>query len=317
MVGENGALGSRVRVSEGTIAAGTSFSFMEPVTLAPLSTPRTSSTEFYLKRPVGREGLWNFDYLLKPKDRARRGSIKDPTRYKDMDGSGIAGRKVYLHYPFDLHRQYDDSRLDANGQFKRDGQNVTVRPLSEGTFHFDVFFEGISESELALLAYAIGGMGEGRLQKLGHGRPLGMGSVRVRVDSIETRDYAFEGGTLTLVEGTLDDAWVQERLPNDERSVARRRLITLLARNLQEVPYAAGGNLGGQVSYPKPYEGKIGEQIGFDDWRGRPRAEENATFGWFKKNRGRTVQCPIIENTLGIFSVEEMMKGPDKDAYPQ
>lgn len=292
MVGRDAVLGSRVRVSQGSLIGGHRFG--RPTTLAPLSTPRPSSTEFYLRQPQGQEGMWNYDYLLVPSE-GRRPPTKHGTAYRDLAGTGLQGRKVYLHAPFGLDKHYDKRQLQQTTQ------NVTVRPLCEGVFVFDVFFEGLSEEELANLAFAIGGT-NGRLQKLGHGRPLGMGSVFVKVDSCSLRTYRFdaETGRLASTESGLDDTRLRDMLPKDARSVARRRLVNFFAQNLADVPFG-GGSLGTRVQYPTSKVGKIGP--------------DNESFRWFVENRGK-MNNPTIQWTIGTLSVEEVMASDTWRALP-
>jgi len=299
MVGKQGSLGSRVRFTDGHVASGSAVEFCAPTTLAPLSSPRPSATEFYLAQPVGQEGLWNFDYLLRGEKDSRGKYViaKHPTAYRMMEGSGLQGRKVYLHSRFDLQAHYDSSLLAPSTQ------NITVRPLRKGTFEFDVYFEDLTAAELANLVYAIGGMGEGRLQKLGHGRPLGMGSVRVKVTACETKEYAFDGSQVSSSTKTLDADWMSKNLPQDDdgRNLARRKMVTFLARDLRDVSYGTS-TLGDAVSYPKPRPGKLD-------------AKQNTTYEWFGRNRG-TVQRPTIKNVLNVLSVEEVMGDADWEGLP-
>lgn len=286
-VGNNGQLGSRLRFTDGKVVTTEPLEFYEPTSLAPLSTPRTSATEFYLKRPDGiTDGVWNYDYVLQGKinKSGEKYLEKHPTPYKDMVGAGIQGRKVYLHSPFDMGGRYTD---DA---FVKTTQNVTVRPLKRGTFRFELFFQDLTAKELATLVYAIGGMGEGRLQKLGHGKPLGMGSVKVKVTGCKTKTYTYDAEQgIACVNGTLNSEWMASHHPGDERDVARRKLVTFLAREVGE-----------NVSYPKPEDGPICNDAN--------SPHKNQTFDWFKCNRGSVLE-PKFSNVLKTLSVEEVMHG--------
>jgi CRISPR-associated protein (TIGR03986 family) len=295
MVGTQGQIGSRVRFSDAHIQEGTTFGFLEPTTLAPLAGPRPSATEFYLKKPDGVEdGIWNYDYVLRGKvdNHGNRYLEKDATPYKDMPGAGIQGRKLYLHSPFAQAERYTPEA------FKKSTQNVTVRPLKEGTFVFDVYFTDLSAHELATLAFALGGMGGGRLQKLGRGKPLGMGSVRVRVQSCEVKSYTFADGKVACTKSERDEGWFKRNLPDDEASKARRKLVVFYAQDLRSIPHN-GSSLGAMVSYPKPKRGPICSDVN--------SPLRNQTFEWFRSNRG-SVLSPNFSNTLGTLSVEEVME---------
>lgn len=290
-VAENVALGSRVRFLDATPDEESGAPvFLKPITLPPLSSPRPSATEFYLRRPAGEDrGVWNYDYLLQDRK-------KKATPYRELPGAGLQGRKAYLHHPFSLGRQYDGSQLQPSKQ------NVTVRPLGRGTFRFDVHFERLTREELANLVFAIGGF-EGRLQKLGHGKPLGMGSVLMKVDSCTEWDYRYDvaSNTVSRQDIPIGRQAIEASLPSDDINKSRRQLVRTLALNLDEVPAPAGSGgrtLGSLVSYPKTRPGRISSD----------RGSRNLSYEWFGKNRD-SVGNPSISRTLGTLSVEDV--GPD------
>lgn len=292
MVGAKAQVGSRVRFSDARVNEDVGFEFLAPTTLAPLSTPRPSATEFYLRRPDDvTDGVWNYDYVLRGDGETL---TKDPKPYRDMPGAGIQGRKVYVHSRFDLAARYT---ADA---FVPSTQNMTVRPLKSGEFTFDVHFRDLTSHELATLVYALGGMG-GRLQKLGHGRPLGMGSVLVQVVECQTKTYAYDAERgITCSKSSLDAEWFERNLPTDERSVARRKLVTFLSQDLEQVEYEGNRTLGDVVSYPKPKGGPICGNV-------QDKVARNQTFTWFGKNRGSVLK-PEFRSVLETLSVEDVMR---------
>ena len=94
-IGDERSVGSRVRFGDAEPDPAYGWEFDSPTTLAPLSTPRASASEFYLKQPSladgsGAQGTWNFDYLLS--------GGKKTAPYKSMKDAGILGRKVYWHF---------------------------------------------------------------------------------------------------------------------------------------------------------------------------------------------------------------------------
>jgi hypothetical protein len=95
--------------------------------------------------------------------------------------------------------------------------------------------------------------------------------------------------------GTLDKDWLQDNLPSDDRSVARRKLALFLAQDLRKIPYGhKGQTLGDRVKYPTYNDDKIGKR--------------NESYRWFVANRGK-VQNPVIQHVLGVLSVDDFMPG--------
>jgi len=101
------------------------------------------------------------------------------------------GQKFYHHQPTSVvPRTVPATRPNA----------FQVFPVRVGsTFSFDVRFEGLTDSELALLHYAVQ-LEDGMLHHLGRGKPQGMGSVQVKVSSMEVFDAAgfYRGRTKPL-----------------------------------------------------------------------------------------------------------------------
>lgn len=147
-------------------------SLFEPITtIKALSTPKLSNIEFYLKRP-GNAWFWTYDYYL---DANGKTVGYDPT---------INGRKLYWHQIKMKLADIIDTPSD---------QNTTIRPLKKNIkFTGRLFFNHISSRELDLLVYLLNGTENetGNLfekkhgYKLGHGKPLGLGSIALNVERI-------------------------------------------------------------------------------------------------------------------------------------
>ena len=144
-------------------------------TLAILSTPNPTTTQFYLLkngRPDGR-----VDY--------------------DSQGAQLRGRKFYRH-----HGNEPSKHAGGKYEYKRvneakDGQNRSVRGvLNEGAvFEFDLEFENLHPLELGALLWSLK-LGQGMHHRLGYGKPLGFGSVKVEIASLETLKPAERYGAL-------------------------------------------------------------------------------------------------------------------------
>jgi CRISPR-associated protein (TIGR03986 family) len=140
------------------------------VTLKILDTPKPPSPALYFTMRNGRP-----KYI--PKDKLNL------EKYKPQ------GRKFYLHHRkpetdaecwktyFDENFKYkNDEDRQNRGRFK---QKVKIKPLKANlNFLFHVDFENLNDFELGMLCYALRPNGRFR-HKIGMGKPLGLGTVRI------------------------------------------------------------------------------------------------------------------------------------------
>jgi hypothetical protein len=139
--------------------------YEKPQTLAILGEPHVSATEFYMEDPGKEYDIFNYDYATKSRNKI---ALSD-SRVK------LRGRKFYWHSKIQQR---------ANKEKDNPSQLWTVRPVKANkTFVFDVAFERLTSTELAKLIWTleIGGRNT-HAHKLGHGKPIGYGSVQMRVD---------------------------------------------------------------------------------------------------------------------------------------
>jgi CRISPR-associated protein (TIGR03986 family) len=137
-------------------------------TLAILSSPKPTNTQFYLLKngqPGGR-----VDY--------------------DSNGAQLRGRKFYRHHGDEPSHHAEGYEYEWAGGDPGE-QNRSVRGvLNEGAiFEFDVEFENLHPLELAALLWALE-LEPGMHHRLGYGKPLGFGSVDVEITVIETLNLA-------------------------------------------------------------------------------------------------------------------------------
>jgi len=168
------AVASRVAFRDATSSQESDW-YDEPKPLAILGQPRPSATEFYMKPPEKPGDYFNYDYKV---------SHDSGFNKKEALSATIKGRKFYWHSDNKCTRYADTSgRLDLS---------IIVRPVkTERRFTFDVAFENVTEEELAKLVWilTIGGKTSSNESnplnafKLGHGKPIGFGSVGITVDS--------------------------------------------------------------------------------------------------------------------------------------
>jgi hypothetical protein len=96
----------------------------------------------------------------------------------------VPGRQFYVH-----HKGWENVVKNSLNESKTEN-NRTVEPLGEGNeFKFEVFFENLEEWELGLLLYSLE-LEEGLAHKIGMGKALGFGSVKIKVNEICIRESA-------------------------------------------------------------------------------------------------------------------------------
>jgi len=129
--------------------------------LSPLSTPKPTTTQFYL-----------LDRLGRPNARVTYNS----------HGARLRGRKVYRS-----HRR-GDRGTDAGDS--KTNQNRTVRGVLRpgACFEFSVDFENLTREELGGLLYALE-MDDGMVHRLGYAKPLGFGSVKLKVKKLRLLNW--------------------------------------------------------------------------------------------------------------------------------
>jgi len=178
------AVASRLRFTDARFT-GSRPIYKNKVTLQELAEPKLKCAEFYTHFD-GRQNLaWNFDFS----------SSMDPI----SDKLQLNGRKFYLHHASDYRNRAGEDKFTE--------RNSTIVPLagvSDNTFEFKVFFDQITERELKqiLVVLSCGDNDGERCHKIGLGKPLGLGSVQIRVDTIFFRDIkSYLVGDCGIVEG--------------------------------------------------------------------------------------------------------------------
>ena len=238
------AVASHIRVSDLYTEVDKKDCFEKIVTLKELSSPKIENTEYYLKKPDGAQ-YWTFDYYIK------NGGNVVPYCPE------INGRKIYWHHP--------DFKLANALATEVNERNMTIRPVKSGiVFRGKLFFDGISKTDLDRIIEVLNCCDNGSLKekkhgyKLGAGKPLGLGSIALNVDSVILREIKVdtESKKVSLVE-----------IPYQEKETAKFDLT--VSNTFSEVTdfeaLRKNVNDGCFVSYPK--------------------IEENGTiFEWFVKN---------------------------------
>lgn len=170
------AYAGRVRFSHGELQSPEATPMSSPTTLAILSSPKPTTCVFYLRHKDGDPDS-NITY--------------------NNDGAQLRGRKFYRHHGKNLNPQEYTREPKAD-------QNRTVFDAlpKKTTFTFTVDFENLSKVELGALLWALEFDGNGTLfHRLGYAKPLGFGSVTIKVTKVEQmlpgeryRSLAQDGG---------------------------------------------------------------------------------------------------------------------------
>lgn len=166
--------------------------YLEPVTLQELASPHISNAEFYLKKPSGDNIMeWNYDYYV----------FMDKTKNQKnlvLYDAKIRGRKFYWHQ--DLKNE-EISGITSAEQTER---NVTVRPLKAGkSFVGEIYFDSITKDQLEQIVYLANlSFDDKKGYKLGLGKPLGLGSISMKVKQVVIRELDF----------ALDHFWKEEEM---------------------------------------------------------------------------------------------------------
>jgi len=181
MVGDKQAIGSRIRFTDALPSPQDDYKdyYAPLVILRELASPKTSATEFYLKRPKNSD-LWNYDYAIRYDEKGNPQKIPD---YKPE----IRGRKFYWHSGKQPHTNELNER------------NCMVRPVNKGKeFHFRVYFDGITEEELKKLIWILNlGSNENQYcHKIGKAKPLGFGSVKIKVNKAFFREIYLDSDSI-------------------------------------------------------------------------------------------------------------------------
>lgn len=169
------AVGSRVRITD---ARCLNFNSGGERMLPELGTPRTSYLPFY----VNAENVYE---------------VKGKAYGYDEEGAKLKGRKFYWH-----SGDVDEKVSKAEKEQGKTKRNATVEVAEKGSrFEFQIYFDGVMREELEKLAWCLNfgeNQSDSRLcHKIGHGKPAGLGSVKITVDSIMERKFDKDNGYCT------------------------------------------------------------------------------------------------------------------------
>ena len=256
MVGESGnARSSRLQFRDAKpLDAGPYFG--EVTAMAILGSPKISATEFYMQDPDKNSSIFNYDY------KSTRQQLRE------IKNVQIRGRKYYWHHSWGENYPIENEPTDKPKLFQ------IVRPVKPGLeFGFTVAFERLTLTELQKLVYALQ-LQDGHAHKIGHGKPIGYGSVQISIDfeneEINTgkvieksKVYSLDENFKLVNEGLPKEVF--DYICDNEEFLA----LTNIAQPKQNIKYPVGTEI----------------TVNVDGNTGIPKSE---TFRWFVLNREAT-----------------------------
>lgn len=264
---KSAALASKIRFSDALPVREIQLS--DYAMLPPLSSPKTTSVEFYSKNGEALTDVERWNY--------------------DSDGVELRGRKYYFH---------SRAKTAKTGEPLITGQFATRTAPAESEFRFSVFFDNVSKSEqLGKLLYCLT-LGENsansdHMQKIGAGKSVGYGSVKIVVDRIAVRTTENMKYSVSYPE--------YETLAADENAFDKVALKTL--KTISNYNYV----LHEKVSYPSAPGGAF-------KWFAANRPPKTAVF--------RYVLPKITDSPEGLrmpsvnYSDEEEQDKPVQKTFP-
>ncbi|MCL1791946.1 MAG: TIGR03986 family CRISPR-associated RAMP protein [Peptococcaceae bacterium] len=143
-----------------------------------LNSPKVTATEFYMEDVDG-AAYFNYDYFVNY-ERGERDEYKHVRTY--LPSPKLRGRKFYWH------KKEGKKDVTIDNRTVSPKQRTQIRSVrKEKTFKFDVLFDRLSQNELETLLWVLtfGDHNTTYAHKLGHGKPVGYGSVRITRAEVE------------------------------------------------------------------------------------------------------------------------------------
>lgn len=171
--------------------------YYDIITLPEMSSPKITSTEFYMKRPNEDAVFWTWDYYIGANG-----------RITILDKPELNGRKFYWH----------NLKGNIPENIPKTIRNMTVRPLKENVkFTGKLYFKNITRDELMSLYWLLNCGEYGNLEdkkhgyKLGSAKPLGFGSIAINVDNVFLRKVNMDDNIIEIKEEPVKKELDQDR----------------------------------------------------------------------------------------------------------
>lgn len=230
------------------------YLFKQPRTPKILSNPKPTTFQHYLEQDPN--------------------SSPQNLNHWNTQGTNIRGHKLYWH------RNVSDSdwQFKGNEKIKNTKLLTDIKPVKPHVkFHFRIRFENLSEVELGAILFALE-LPEGCYHKLGMGKPLGLGSVKITptlflVDRESRYQGLFEGDGWRLAMKQVEirkfkdafENYILKNIRNEEKSLweldRMKQLKTMLDWNntklkgwLKETDYMNIDEFKNRSVLPRPQE---------------------------------------------------------------
>jgi len=277
----------------------------EGLPLAILGEPKGQQARFYAAQNQQGHAYRN----RSPK--TQRGLDKEQT-YQASQNHGLRGRKVYPHHD-GLPEHYWDASLpeltQIDGRYQeyrrlkhegtdRDNQNRSIQAwVKEGVvFKFEIDVTNLSSFELGALLWLLH-LDEGQYHRLGGGKPLGFGSVRLEIDWKKT-DLRTGSDWKTFYESLAISEKSEIRLAE-----MREALVNSFKQAVEEaykVPFQQVPFIAAFLRCAKGFED--GKPIHYPRIQSQPNSKGEG-FDWFVANErtsGKRLSLPELVNDEGL-----------------
>ncbi len=209
--------------------------------------------------------------------------------YNEKDAV-IRGRKYYWHIP----------KAAKNAEIYTDkiatNRNSTMELINTGNeFQFSVYYDSITEDQLRVLKYVLSLEDDKHMHKLGHGKPLGLGSVKIQVLDDRRKVHDFNMDNYCINKQRMDNNSINDIKFVDAEALKQFNIIT---------NFDAVENM--EVRYP--YVSIIKEYSGEEN-----KLKDNvlASHQWFSQNKEKLPD--ITSNMDKTFNQYEVCEITDKD----
>lgn len=308
------AVGSKVRFEDAVLVNASESKeeiksyYLKPILLPELGEPKPGAVEFYMEPPNGRQsapegsyGYWTYDYMKgfnTPRDRA----------FFSKEEVHLRGRKFYWHS--DVRKEY--MKANDNNRIPTEMQQI-IRPLKRTIenralkFGFKIFFERVRLRDIQQLCWALDFQDETCAHKLGRGKPLGFGSVKIEIEDVKVREIDLDTGCWAIK--PLEKEKWRGALPLTEKMSVLKKIMQWEERFRTD---AKDDIHRAEVCYPKGQAKVKGEEKDKD----KDKANATASHQWFRGNRSIAKDAagtrPLFSKVLPKIE-EELDKDRDTD----
>lgn len=256
-------IASRLRFADAAFEKGNEEgkTYCKRIDLQELAGPHLSNAHMYLKQPGGTK-VWDYD-----------------------EAAEINGRKFYWH-----HVEWSPEDAKAEKKTKR---NVTVCPVAKGvTFTGTLFFDHITRRELEQVLYLLDISRNNEFgYKLGMGKPLGLGSIEMRIRSVKIRSFSIEKEDF-YSEEIIDFSKKEER----EKYVLSYEEVGFLKENhireWFEMLMRFDSTKGSTISYPYTDKQIDKMEVEIEGKNGKKR--KIGGFQWFVENKNSKTAPQVL-----------------------